>query len=355
MIPFSLSISRPGADTVDCTSDSNFHRSQPRSARIVVWIFRTFFLLAATAPSTTWPQAPLPYNWKPIKHHFIRGDSSFFMPDTVVNKRRSLAVATTALGGYGLAYTGLSLAWYRDYPLTKFHFFNDNHEWAQIDKAGHFLGGYSGGRAMIGLFKWSGLKRSKAALYGGLVGGLALVPVEVLDGFAAKWGASWGDILADMGGGALAMGNELLWAEQRIQVGVSYHPTPYSKSRPDLFGDKYTRFVKDYNGHTAWINFRVHSFLPESRFRDKYPRWLGLSLGYGANGLLGGYDQGLTDAIRQREYRQYYLALDFDLSAIPTRYGGLRLFLDILDFIHLPSPTLEVNGKHGFRWHWLYM
>ncbi len=305
--------------------------------------------------SRSFAQSAIPYNFRPLKHEFLRGDSSFFLQDTIPNKKRSLAVTATSLGGYALAYTGLSLAWYKDYPRTKFHFFNDNHEWAQIDKAGHFLGGYSGGRGMIALFKWSGLSQKKAAIYGGLIGGMALVPIEVLDGFADKWGASWGDIAADMGGGALAMANELAWSEQRIQVGVSYHPTAYATARPDLFGDKFTKFAKDYNGHTTWLNFRVKSFLPESKFKEKYPRWLGLSIGYGANGMLGGYENGITPTIRDREYRQYYLSFDFDLSAIPTRSGGLRLMLDILDFIHLPSPTMEYNSKHGFRWHWLYM
>ena len=208
---------------------------------------------------------------------------------------------------------------------------------------------------MIGLFKWGGMKQKKAALYGSLVGGLAMVPLEILDGFAEKWGASWGDIVADVGGGMLAFGNEMLWAEQRIQMKVSYHPTGYADARPDLFGDKYTKYLKDYNGHTGWLSFRVNSFLPDGKFKQKYPRWLNVAVGYGANGLLGGYDNGLTQTIRDREYRQYYLAFDLDLSAIPTRYGGVRVLLDVLNCIHLPSPTLEFNGKHGFRGHWIYM
>lgn len=67
------------------------------------------------------------------------------------------------------------------------------------------------------------------------------------------------------------------------------------------------------------------------------------------------FDNRLLSAIREREYRQYYLAFDVDLSAIPTRNGGVRVLLDVLNFIHLPSPTLEYNGKHSMRWHWLYM
>jgi Predicted periplasmic lipoprotein (DUF2279) len=319
--------------------------------------FLGFALLALGFLAGNWmhAQSALPYNWRPVKHEFRHGDSAFCLADTTVNKKRVLAVSATTLGGYGLAYAGLAYTWYRDFPSTKFHFFNDNHEWAQVDKVGHFLGGYSGARGMIGLFKWSGMNRKKSALYGGLIGGLAMVPLELLDGFATSWGASWGDIVADVGGGALAFGNEMLWAEQRIQVKISYHPTGYAIARPDLFGDKYTRYLKDYNGHTGWLTFRVHSFLPASKFKSKYPRWLNLAVGYGANGLLGGYDNGITPAIREREYRQYYLGLDLDLSAIPTRYGGVRLLLDILDCVHLPSPTMEYNSKFGFKWHWLYM
>ncbi|HHG86486.1 MAG TPA: DUF2279 domain-containing protein [Bacteroidetes bacterium] len=297
----------------------------------------------------------LPYNYRPIKNHFLRGDDSFFLQDTLPNKRRLGVVTGVTVGGYAIAYGGISYSWYRNFPRTKFHFFNDNHEWAQVDKIGHVTGGYQGGRGMIAMFKWGGMGRKKVAFYGGMMGFLAMAPLEILDGYASKWGASWGDLVADFGGGFLAFGNEMLWSEQRIQVKVSYHPTGYADVRPDLFGDKYTRYLKDYNGHTGWISARVHSFLPESRFKDKYPRWLNVAVGYGANGLLGGYDQGITPAIAAREYRQYYLGLDVDLSAIPTRSGGLRLLLDVLNFIHLPAPTLQFSSKHGFRWHWLYM
>lgn len=314
------------------------------------WLTLIFCLL--TAPLIA--QHDLPYNYRPEKPAYKNPDS-WLIPDTVPNKKRLIPVAAISVGGYALAYGGMALAWYQDFPRTKFHFFDDNHEWAQIDKMGHALGGYQGARGMIQLLKWGGLDRKRTALYGGLTGFLALVPVEVLDGFAEKWGASWGDLVADFAGGALAAGNELLWSEQRIQLKISYHPTKYADLRPDLFGDKITKYVKDYNGHTTWLSFRLHSFLPESKFKKRYPRWLNLAVGYGANGLLGGYEQGLTPAIREREYRQYYLAFDIDLSYIKTKSAFLDFLLGVVNFIHLPSPTLEFNSKHGFRWHWLYM
>ncbi len=296
-------------------------------------------------------QTTLPYNWQPVKPRY----DSFWRADTTVNRARVRSVTGITLGGYSLAYTGMWAVWYRDVDRGSFRWFDDNHEWAQIDKMGHFVGGYQGARGMIGLFKWSGLPRWKTATYGSIIGFMALAPIEYFDGFAEKWGASWGDLVADGAGAALAFGNEMLWGEQRIQAKVSYHPTPYADVRPDLFGDTYTRYLKDYNGHTGWLSFRVHSWLPEGKFKDKYPRWLNVAVGYGANGLLGGYDNGLTSAIRDREYRQYYLSFDVDLTAIPTRKGGLRFVLDILNCIHLPAPAMEYSGKHGFRWHWLYM
>lgn len=319
-----------------------------RGLFVLVILMIGFLRLAAQSPT-------LPYNWKPVKPTYKNGDAAFFMPDTVRNRTRMRWVNATTLGGYGLAYTGIALSWYRDFPRTRFHFFDDNHEWAQIDKVGHFTGGYQGSRGMIGLYKWAGLPKGRAALYGSLIGFGTLVPIELMDGFALKWGASWGDLVADFGGAALAYGNEMLWEEQVIQAKVSYHPTPYADARPDLFGDRYTRYLKDYNGHTGWLTFRMRHFLPEGKFKDHFPRWLNLAVGYGANGLLGGYDGGLTPAIRDREYRQYYLSLDIDLSQIKTRSGALSFLFDIINVVHLPAPALEYNGKHGFRWHWLYM
>src|SRR5690349_20178397 len=43
--------------------------------------------------------------------------------------------------GMGAAYAGgmaiLYQQWYKDYPQSSFHLFNDGDEWLQMDKAGH--------------------------------------------------------------------------------------------------------------------------------------------------------------------------------------------------------------------------
>ncbi len=297
-------------------------------------------------------QQTLPYNWRPEQPRY----GGFVRADTTVNSKRVATVTGVCLAGYGLAYTGISLAWYKNIPKTKWHWFNDNYQWSQVDKMGHAFGGYQGARGMIGLFKWSGMNKFHSALYGGLIGFISLGPIEVLDGFTEKWGASVGDLIANLTGAGLAFTNEMLWAEQRIQFKFSYHPTRYADVYPELFGVGIEKPLKDYNGQTTWLSFRIHSWLPKGgMLRHKYPKWLNIAVGYGANGLEGGYDLGFTSAVKEREYRQFYLSPDIDLSAISTRHGGLRILLSVLNLIHLPAPALELNGQNGFRWHWLYM
>ena len=51
------------------------------------------------------------------------------------------------IGGNVAAYGGTMIAlystWYKNYPQSHFHFFNDNNEWLQIDKAGHTWSAYT--------------------------------------------------------------------------------------------------------------------------------------------------------------------------------------------------------------------
>jgi hypothetical protein len=91
----------------------------------------------------------------------------------------------------------------------------------------------------------------------------------------------------------------------------------------------------------------VHSFLPPGNFKDHYPRWLNLAVGYGAAGLEGGYADPLSNW-REREYRQWYLSLDIDPSQIKTRYGWLNATLRVVSLIRIPLPSLRYD-RDGLR------
>ncbi|MFK7972428.1 MAG: DUF2279 domain-containing protein [Bacteroidia bacterium] len=268
--------------------------------------------------------------------------------DSINYKGRQRLVTGTFLAGYAGTMTYLSLGWYSNTDLGPFHFFDDSDEWLQMDKVGHVLGGYTTTRYLIGLEKWAGVPKKKALLYAGIGGFMAMNSIEVLDGFAVQWGASWSDIAANAGGVGLALGNHALWGEERIQLKFSYLPSPFTKvdSLQRLFGSNPAEWLlKDYNGQTYWLSFRMHSFLPEGSLKKAWPSWLNLAAGYGGEGMIGRYGIDPIEQIRAREYRQYYLGLDIDFQQIKTSSEVLKFILTGLNFIKIPLPAIRFDRQ----------
>jgi hypothetical protein len=231
--------------------------------------------------------------------------------------------------------------------MAGFRWFDDWQEWQQMDKLGHSWGAYQISRNVGDALRWTGSSQRQVLLYGTLAGFVFQTPIEVFDGFSPKYGASWGDITANAAGSLLFLLNESLWHEQRIGLAWSFLPSPYAVQRPDVLGTGLAQALKDYNGQMYWLTFRVHSFLPEGGFKAKYPRWLGLAFGYGADGLLGGYGTVPAAVLAARESRQFYLSVHPDLANIRTRHRGLRTLLSVLACIKLPFPALEYNPSKG--------
>ena len=276
----------------------------------------------------------------------FRVQDSFFVNAPLLNPKRKKLVNRLTLGGYALSAAYLGLVWYAQEDLTHFHFFDDSREWQQMDKVGHAFGGYHASRWMIDLYKWSGEPKRKALVKGAAVGFLAMTSIEVLDGFGEKWGASWSDVGANALGTGLAVLNQGLWNENRLQLKVSYRTSTYARdpANQDVLGSSFGEwFLKDYNGQTLWLSIRVHSFLPEGSVKEVYPRWLNLAIGYGAEGMIGGYGQEEWEIIRQREFRQAYLSLDVDLSNIPVRNGFLRSVFSVVNMVRIPLPALQFD------------
>jgi uncharacterized protein YfiM (DUF2279 family) len=267
------------------------------------------------------------------------------------------------VGGNAIAYTslmtGLYALWYKDYPLEKFHFFNDNKEWQQMDKVGHSFSCYYEGVAGIEMMKWAGYSKKQYSLIGGSYGFLIQTGVEVLDGFSAGWGASMGDVAANTFGAGLAIGQSLAWDEQRIWMKYSYSASPYAQLRPNVLGSNLAeRMLKDYNGQTYWLSANINSFLKED---SKWPKWLNIAAGYGADGMVGGHDNTFIRDDIQYDYtnifarkRQFYLSPDIDLTRIKTKRKGIRTLLIMANCIKFPMPALEYHTGDGMKAHWLH-
>ncbi|MEE9408995.1 MAG: DUF2279 domain-containing protein [Polaribacter sp.] len=276
--------------------------------------------------------------------------SSFYKKSDTLNKKRRNAIIITESVLAGGSLLALNQLWYKDYERSGFHFKNDNADWQQMDKAGHFMTSYYVGKVGMEVLDWAGVSKTNQLIYGATFGFTFLTAVEVLDGFSKEWGASTGDILANAAGTGLLVGQELLWNEQRITVKYSFHQTNFAKQRPNTLGENYLQqALKDYNGQTYWLSANIWSFNKESSF----PKWLNIAFGYGAEGMLFG-ETKTTNPIPQDPNRQFYLSLDLDLTKINTNSKFLKSVFSVVNFIKIPSPTLEINTKGKVKFHYLY-
>ncbi|MDB5192592.1 MAG: hypothetical protein JWQ96_2155 [Segetibacter sp.] len=284
------------------------------------------------------------------------GDGKTFYP---YNKKRVRLVTAGNIIGYGGSMVGLYSAWYSGYPQTKFHFFNDNREWQQVDKVGHAYAAYVESYGSMEMWRWAGLNRKQRIWLGGMSGAAYQTVIEVLDGFSEGWGWSWGDFAANVAGSGMLVAQELAWNDQRIRFKFSFHKKDYGEpelnNRADkLYGASISeRFLKDYNGQTYWLSANINSFMPES----KLPKWLNVAVGYGADGMFGGEENIAKDKFGNitfdrrdiKRYRQFYLAPDIDLTKIRTNNKALKLALGVLNVFKFPLPSLEYNTTGKFK------
>ncbi|RLD82602.1 MAG: DUF2279 domain-containing protein [Bacteroidetes bacterium] len=283
--------------------------------------------------------------------HIIGQDDS-----TTVNRKRLNFLIIGGAAVYTGTMIGLYQAWYKDYPQSSFHFTNDGNEWMGVDKIGHATTSYWIGRISYEAFRWSGVKERHAVWIGGSMGLFFLTTIEIFDGFSAEWGASVSDMVANVAGAGLFIGQQLGWKEQRFLLKFSYHPTDYAHYRPDVLGETcIERVLKDYNGQTYWLSGNIHAFLHKE---SKFPRWLNVAVGYGAKGMTGG-SENVTEYEGEpipefQRTSQYFLTLDVDLTRIRTRSKFLKGVFTLLGFIKIPLPTLEYNAENNFVFHYLY-
>jgi len=277
----------------------------------------------------------------------------FLKPSDSMNiqRRNSVFVSESLVSASVLI--GLNQLWYADYPKSNFHFINDNSEWLQMDKAGHVFSSYQLGRFSKEALQWSGVSRKNQLIYGSTLGFVFLSAVEVMDGYSSNWGASVGDIAANVFGTSLYVSQDILWKEQRITPKFSFHTTPYASVRPNVLGSSLNeQIIKDYNGQTYWLSVNCFSFFKES----KMPKWLNIAFGYGAEGMITGQDDFVNTSFlpESKRYRQFYLSFDADLTKIETKSHFLKTFFSIFNTIKIPAPTFEINGKRELKFYYLY-
>ena len=278
--------------------------------------------------------------------------NTFLKPSDTLNKPRRTGVYVGESVALGATLIGLNQLWYKDYPKSSFHFINDNNQWLQMDKLGHMYSTYHLGRVGAEMLQWSGASQKEQLIYGSTLGLGFLTVVEVFDGFSEEWGASTGDIIANVTGTALYVSQELFWKEQRITPKFSFHQTKFASQRPETLGASFNEeILKDYNGQTYWLSFNVHSFTKDSFT----PKWLNVAIGYSGEGMLYGNDvEAIKNDVIQNPYRQFYLSLDVDLTKISTKSHFLKALFSVFNTIKIPAPTLQYDEYNGLKAHFIY-
>ena len=275
---------------------------------------------------------------------------------TKLIKRRKTIVNASAIGIASVGSTALYFSWYKNYSTHTFHFFNDAPEWLQMDKVGHLLTNYQISNTGYHACKWAGYNEKKSIIIGGASSLTYMTIIETMDGFSEGWGFSWTDIAANAGGVAIFCSQQYLLKNQIVKLKFSFHQSNYWQYRPSLLGSNIAeQFLKDYNGQTYWLSFNIASTI---RNESKFPKWLNIAIGYGANGMISGRDDYLIipvtgNIIGGNRHRKLFLSFDIDLSKIPTKSKVLKKAFQLINWIKIPSPSIEFS-KHGTKAHALY-
>ncbi|NOT38311.1 MAG: DUF2279 domain-containing protein [Saprospiraceae bacterium] len=295
--------------------------------------------------------------------------SHFFKPSDSFNKKRFYLASGFSAVSYSAFASGLYFAWYNKNKQIGFHTFDDKAEWKYMDKIGHSYTSYLQTSLVYNGAQWVGMK-DRNSLYWALgLSNLFQTTIEVMDGFSDRWGFSWTDIGANLGGNAFFLSQHFLWKEQKFLLKFSSHKISYSSNDPEiitrvseLYSERLAeRLLKDYNGQTYWLSFNpVHLFTKEKTF---WPEYLNVAFGYGVDGLLGARanswtnDEGKEIRIDPSVFprrNQYYLSLDINLSKIPVKNHFLKSIFSVINIIKIPAPTLELNSMNNLKFHFFY-
>ena len=248
-----------------------------------------------------------------------------------------------------MSYYGLYNLWYKKYPQTSFHFFNDLEEWNYIDKAGHIYSSYQVARkSHLFLLKKNIENPVEKSCFYSL---FFMLGIEVLDGFSKEWGFSNYDLLSNFIGTGIFYFQEKKFKRQLLKLKFSYHLSPYAIYRPSLLGENVSqRIFKDYNGQTYWFTFDLNNKIQE---RLKVFKYLNFSLGYSIDGFVGARNNNILNCANCNQINrqsQLLLSIDLDLSEIKTKNRALQLLLNSFSIIKFPAPTIILQDHNEFRW-----
>ncbi len=264
-------------------------------------------------------------------------------------------VQPVPLIGMGVAYASIftvlhinqSNAWWKD-QSGGWRIIEDLEYAKFLDKFGHFFTAYCMSTLPADILMEAGMAEEPSRWIGAGLGLLYNTYVEVNDGYAANWGFSPSDAIANIAGCAYYMLQYYYPVLQNFTPRWSYIPVSWTGGVS--INERPATFIDDYNSTTFWLAANVNNLLPEA-VKPYWPDWLMLSAGYGISNYAVHDDAGNPLPVQQR----YMIGLDYDwVKIIPeSSFGFLNYVRQWLNVVRLPGPTLEFSSS-GTRFRFFY-
>jgi hypothetical protein len=248
-----------------------------------------------------------------------------------------------------LGYRYVDRAWYQGQKQDEIRWINDwgGETYLNLDKWGHFMGGAVLAQTLTQSLQWSGFTPRTAAVLGTAASWAALLEVEMRDAHFDQWGFSIPDFVANSVGASVPLVHNLWPATQIVRFKFSYMPSALyldNKARAAANRPRIEHLIDDYEGMTFWLTLAVEPLL-KGRAAELWPDFLGVAVGYGANGLHGSNvkSKGPNKFYRDRPdaRSELFLALDYDARYLPGRGGAWGFLKEQLNWLHLPAPAVR--------------
>lgn len=230
--------------------------------------------------------------------------------------------------------------WYGTEQQVGFHWFDDGAEWLGMDKVGHAFSAFWICTLLFHLIRKAAQKDALAALVAAIMATMLMSSYEYFDGLSPKYGASYYDIVANTLGACLAGYQLANYGQLKWQLKYSFWPTAWEALRPNVLGATLSeQMLKDYNGQSLWLSFN-----PNALGMAVWPRWISISLGYGAEGMVYGRVEQTVAHGYAAPYGQLYLGIGLDLSPLThNKRLWVRRVGRTMGMVQVPLPVLQID------------
>jgi len=255
---------------------------------------------------------------------------------------RLAAVASLSAVSFGASYLMVfNESWWGNEPVP-FHFSNDFEYAKNIDKLGHFFSGVLLGEAFYDALRWTGVSEKSSYLLGGSLSSIAMIGVDVKDGYSS-WGYSTFDVVAGVLGGFYPMFKRYVDRNGIVDYKFSYYIN--SQAYWDQGVDHGGVFVDDYCNQTHWLSLNVDRILPK-KLAEYWPDWLSIAWGASVQEQIFWPGYGSDKASRE-----YYVALDYDwVGALKPQSESGKRWVRYLNYIKLPAPAWRIWPNPQLYW-----